>query len=136
MKDRVIKFLKIYAVFFLFALLVNLSLEIGLRLIFQIPEPLDVRGIIMFFSLFNFFGALIFFYKKYRARKMGLLSLIFGDICEFTFMKPEWVQSIYALKINMDAIMPFIISSVIYWFPAWTIPSYVIHRYVIKSNAL
>ena len=109
MKDK-IKFLKIYAIFFFSALLVNLSLEIGLRLILWIPEPLDVRGIIIFFSLFSIFGALIFFYKNYEAKKMGLLSLLFGQICEFTFMKPEWVQNFYALKINMDAIMPFILS--------------------------
>ena len=131
MKDK-IKFLKIYAIFFFSALLVNLSLEIGLRLILWIPEPLDIRGIIIFFLFFSVFGALIFFYKNYEARKMGLLSLLFGQICEFTFMKPEWVQNFYALKINMDVIMPFILSSIIYWFPAWFIPSYIIHKYIKK----
>ena len=133
-KNRTIKFLKIYGVFFLFALLINLLLEIVLRLILWIPEPLDIRGIIIFFSIFSFFGSLIFFYKSYRPKKMGLLSLLFGQICEFTFMRPEWVQNFYALKINMDAIMPFIFSSIIYWFPAWLVPSYIIHKYVIKTK--
>mgnify|MGYP000023412413 CR=1 FL=1 len=128
-KEGIIKFLKIYALFFLFALSINLSLEIVLRLILWIPEALDIRGIIIFFSIFSFFGTLIFFYKSYRPRKMGLLSLVFGQICEFTFMKPEWVQNFYALEISMDAIMPFILSSIIYWFPAWFIPSYIIHKY-------
>jgi len=128
-KEGIIKFLKIYALFFLFALSINLSLEIVLRLILWIPEALDIRGIIIFFSIFSFFGTLIFFYKSYRPRKMGLLSLVFGQICEFTFMKPEWVQDFYALEISMDAIIPFILSSIIYWFPAWFIPSYIIHKY-------
>ena len=128
-KNGISKFLKIYALFFLFALLINLSLEIVLRLILWIPEALDIRGIIIFFSIFSFFGTLIFFYKSYRPRKMGLLSLVFGQICEFTFMKPEWVQNFYALEISMDAIIPFILSSIIYWFPAWFIPSYIIHKY-------
>ena len=132
MKDGIIKFLKIYLVFILFAVLINLFLEISLRFIFEIPETLDVKGIMIFFSIFNFFGALIFFFRKYKAKIMGLLSLVLGQVCEFSFMRPEWVQKIYALEIGMDVIMPFIISSIIYWFPAWLIPSYVIHRYLKK----
>ena len=135
-KEGIIKFLEIYVLFFLFALSINLSLEIVLRLILWIPEALDIRGIIIFFSIFSFFGTLIFFYKSYRPRKMGLLSLVFGQICEFTFMKPEWVQDFYALEISMDAIIPFILSSIIYWFPAWFIPSYVNRKYIVKSKVL
>jgi len=132
-KDGVVKFLKIYVIFFLCTLLINLSLEIFLRFIMHIPESLDVPGIIMFFSIFNLVGAFIFFNKEYDAKKMGLLSLLIGQICEFTFMKPEWVQNFYALQISMDAIAPFIISSLIYWFPAWAIPSYIFHKYVKGS---
>jgi len=132
MKDGIIEFLKIYLVFILFAVWINLFLEISLRFIFEIPETLDVKGIMIFFSIFNFFGALIFFFRKYKAKIMGLLSLVLGQVCEFSFMRPEWVQKIYALEIGMDVIMPFIISSIIYWFPAWLIPSYVIHRYLKK----
>jgi len=132
MKDGIIKFLKIYLVFILFAVLINLFLEISLRFIFEIPETLDVKGIMIFFLIFNFFGALIFFFRKYKAKIMGLLSLVLGQVCEFSFMRPEWVQKIYALEIGMDVIIPFIISSIIYWFPAWLIPSYAIHRYLKK----
>ena len=132
MKDKIIEFLKIYLVFILFAVLINLFLEISLRFIFEIPETLDVKGIMIFFSIFNFFGALIFFFRRCKAKIMGLLSLVLGQVCEFSFMRPEWVQKIYALEIGMDVIMPFIISSIIYWFPAWLIPSYVIHRYLKK----
>ena len=132
MKDGIIEFLKIYLVFILFAVWINLFLEISLRFIFEIPETLDVKGIMIFFSIFNFFGALIFFFRRYKAKIMGLLSLVLGQVCEFSFMRPEWVQKIYALEIGMDVIMPFIISSIIYWFPAWLIPSYVIHRYLKK----
>lgn len=131
-KSKVIKFLKIYAVFFLFALLINLTLEIVFRLVVRIPEPLDIRGIIIFFSIFNFFGSTILFYKTYRPVKMGLLSLVFGQICEFTFMRPEWVQNLYALKIGGETIAPFVISSILYWFPAWFIPSYIAHKHIIK----
>jgi len=56
-------FVKIYLVFVLFAMLINLLLEIFLRFIVKIPEPLDIRGIIIFFLIFNFFGALILLYK-------------------------------------------------------------------------
>jgi len=132
MKDKIIEFLKIYLVFILFAVLINLFLEISLRFIFEIPETLDVKGIMIFFSIFNFFGALIFFFRRYKAKIMGLLSLVLGQVCEFSFMRPEWVQKIYALEIGMDVFMPFIISSIIYWFPAWLIPSYAIHRYLKK----
>jgi len=132
MKDGIIEFLKIYLVFILFAVLINLFLEISLRFIFEIPETLDVKGIMIFFSIFNFFGALIFFFRRYKAKIMGLLSLVLGQVCEFSFMRPEWVQKIYALEIGMDVFMPFIISSIIYWLPAWLIPSYVIHRYLKK----
>jgi len=134
MKSEAIKFLKIYFVFILFALLINLSLEILLRFVFEIPEALDISGIIIFFSLFNFLGAVILFFKNYKGSTMGVLSLIFGQICEFTFMKPEWVRNIYALKISMDVIMPFIISSLIYWLPAWLIPTYILHKYFIKAQ--
>lgn len=135
MKDRIIKFLKIYLIFILFALLINLSLEILFRFIVEIPKTLDICGIIIFFSIFNFFGALIFFYKKYNVKRMGLLSLLFGQILEFTFMKPEWVLGFYALKIGGETIAPFVISSIFYWFPTWFIPSYIIHKYLIKSGA-
>lgn len=126
------KFLKIYLIFILSALMINLLLEISFRVVFKIPEPLDIFGIIIFFSIFNFFGSLIFFHKNYEARKMGLLSLLFGQILEFTFMKPEWVLKFYALEISGETIAPFIISSLIYWFPAWAIPSYIIHNYFSK----
>ena len=132
---KIINFLKIYLVFFLSALMINLLLEISLRLVFKIPEALDIRGIIIFFSIFNFFGSLMLFFKKYDARKMGLFSLIFGQFLEFTFMKPEWVLKIYALEIGGDVLAPFIISSLLYWFPAWAIPSYLIHKFM-KYNPL
>ena len=64
-------FVKIYLVFVLFAMLINLLLEIFLRFIVKIPEPLDIRGIVVFFLIFNFFGALILLYKDYNARMMG-----------------------------------------------------------------
>ncbi len=126
MKNKVVRFVGIYLIFMLFAVIINLLLEIVFRLIFEIPESLDILGIILFFSIFNLLGALIFFYKSYEARKMGLLSLIFGQVCEFAFMRPEWVLGIYALEISGETILPFIISSILYWFPAWGVPSYLI----------
>jgi len=134
MKDRIIKSLKIYAVFFLFALLINLTMEIVMKIIVNIPESLDISGIIIFFSIFSFFGALIFIFKSYRPKKMGLCSLVLGFVLEFSFMKPDWVQNIYALKIGGDVIVAIIVTS-FYWFIAWGIPSYVIHKYLIKSGA-
>ena len=71
MKNKVVRFVGIYLIFMLFAVIINLLLEIVFRLIFEIPESLDILGIILFFSVFNLLGALIFFYKSYKARKWG-----------------------------------------------------------------
>ena len=124
MKSFALRFLKIYLVFFLFSILVNLSLE----LLVPTPEEKDPTGIIMFYSIFDLVGSLIYFYKKFRARIMGGLSFILGFICEFTFMRPEWVLKIYDLSINGDVIVAVLVSSV-YWFIAWFIPSFILHKY-------
>ncbi|MCD6591162.1 MAG: hypothetical protein J7K72_04285 [Candidatus Aenigmarchaeota archaeon] len=134
MGNRIITFVKFYIMFFIFAILVNLSLEIAFRFVLEIPEKLDIMGIIMFFIIFSLLGALVLFFKRYSAVKMGILSLIIGHICEFTFMRPEWVQNIYSLKIGMDVVVAFVVSSVFYWFPAWLIPSYVINRIYQTKN--
>ncbi len=128
------KLVKIYLIFVLSAVLINLLLEIFFRFIVRIPEPLDIRGIVVFFLIFNFFGALILLYKDYNARMMGFLSLIFGLILEFIFMKPEWVLKIYALEIGGETIAPLIISSILYWFPAWAIPSHIVHSISSKKE--
>ena len=132
-KDKIFRFLKIYLVFIICTLAINLLLEIVLRFVFEIPEELDIRGIILFFSIFNLFGALIFLLKNYKPIKMGLLSLIFGQILEFTFMKPEWVLRMYTFEFSGETIAPFILSSIIYWFPAWAIPSFILYKYATKE---
>ncbi|MCD6108420.1 MAG: hypothetical protein J7J89_02960 [Thermoplasmata archaeon] len=132
-KDKIFRFLKIYLVFIICTLAINLLLEIVLRFVFEIPEELDIRGIILFFSIFNLFGTVILFFKNYNPIKMGLLSLIFGQILEFTFMRPEWVLRMYAFEFSGETIAPFIISSALYWFPTWLIPSFIIHKYIMRG---
>lgn len=128
MKDRVINFLKIYLVFLSFALAINLPLEI------LVPTPekekiiaeygwnlfiqYQVRAIVIFYMIFNFVGSIIFLFKIYRPIKMGVLSLIAGFILEFSFMKPDWVQNIYAIKIGGAVIGAVIVSS-LYWIIPW-----------------
>jgi len=134
--NAIIKFLKIYSIFILFAILVNVSLEIIGAILLKIPMPENnpitaIAGIVTFYLIFSFLGALIFLFKNYKARKMGLLSLIIGFVLEFTFMRPEWVQNIYAFKIGGDVIVAIIATS-FYWFIAWGIPSYIIHKYCLN----
>jgi len=127
------KYLKIYTVFVFSSFGINLVMEITFRFFLEIPEKLDILGTSVFFLIFSFFGALIFFHKRYTPIKMGLLSLFFGQFLEFTFMRPEWVIRFYSLEFTEESIIPFIISSLIYWFPAWLIPSYILHRFKTKT---
>jgi hypothetical protein len=129
-KGKVVNFLKIYAVFILFALLVNLSME----LLIPTPEEKQATMIIMFYMLFSLFGSLIYLLKNYRAVRMGLLSLVIGFVLEFAFMRPDWVLKIYGLNIGGDVIGAVLVTS-LYWFIAWGIPSYVLHRYVFKTKS-
>lgn len=128
------RFLELYGVFILFALVLNLTLEILLRVVADVPEPLDILGIIMFFSLFDLAGAGILFRTGWRAKRMGILSMVGGQFLEFTFMRPEWVMRMCALEFSGETIAPFVISSVLYWFPAWALPSYFAHRMVLKNH--
>ena len=128
-KDGIIKFLKIYLTLFLCAIAFNLSMEI----LIPTPEEKLVLPIVIFYSLFSIIGAMIFFFKNYKPMKMGFLSLILGFIFEFTFMRPDWVNKIYAIKIEGDVIGAVIVTA-FYWFIAWGIPSYIIHKYLIKSG--
>jgi len=61
---------------------------------------------------------------------------------EFTVLQPSipegkssgasWVEEWRNLEITGETIAGTIISA-FYWFIAWGIPSYIIHRYIIKS---
>lgn len=131
MQKKFTKFLKIYLVFLLVALAVNLTLE----LIVPTPEKAKIvseyglnyflthhaRRIIIFYLGFSAIGALILLYKKYSFLKMGFLSFIIGFIFEFTFMQPDWVQNIYALEIS-GAVIATVIISALYWFVPWSVP--------------
>jgi len=136
MDNKITRFLKIYLVFIVSALVINLFLEIIFRFLFEIPEELDIFGILLFFSIFNLFGTVILFFRNYNPIKMGLLSLIFGQILEFTFMRPEWVLRMYAFEFSGETITSFVISSILYWFPAWLIPSFILHKYKLLKDKI
>jgi hypothetical protein len=126
-KEMFVDFFKVYAVFILFPLLINLSMEI----LIPTAEEKQVTGIIMFFLIFSFFGSLIYLKKNYRWVKMGMLSLLIGFILEFAFMRPEWVLNIYNSNITGDVIGAVLVTS-LYWFIAWGIPSFALHRLFSK----
>lgn len=113
------RFLAIYLIFVLFALLVNLSME----MIIPTPEVKEPMNIVFFYTIFQFVGSLVFLLKDFESGKMGFLSLVAGFILEFTLMNPEWVKSIYSLSIGGDVIVAAIVSA-FYWFIAWGGPSY------------
>lgn len=142
MKNRVIKFLVIYIVFLLFVLVVNLTLEI----ITPTPERAAViaecgwecflkekiKGVVIFYVIFNFIGSVIFLLKNYKWKKMGQLSFIIGFILEFLLMRPDWVQNIFSFNITFSVITAVIISS-LYWFGAWGAPAYLLHKFILKK---
>ena len=105
MMDGILKFLKIYAVFMAFVLVVNLSMEV----LIPTPEVKNVFGIVIFYLIFNLFGSLIFFLKSYKPEIMGGLSLVIGFVLEFAFMKPDWVNKIYALEISMGIFIAVVV---------------------------
>ncbi len=120
---KLVKFFKIYSVFMAIALAINLSLE----MLIPTPEEKNALVIVVFYLLFNLIGSSIFLFKSYRPLKMGTLSFVLGFIFEFTFMRPDWVQSIYALSIGGDVISAVIVSA-IYWFIPWGVPAYIIRH--------
>jgi hypothetical protein len=129
-RGKIIRFLEIYAVFMVFALLVNLSME----LLIPTPEEKQATGIVMFYALFSIPGSIVLLLKNYRPVRMGLLSLVLGFVFEFAFMLPDWVLNIYTLKMGGDVIGAVIVSA-FYWFIAWGLPSYAVRKYLAKSGA-
>jgi hypothetical protein len=79
--------------------------------------------------IFNLVGSVILLIKNYEAKVMGALSLLIGFIFEFSFMRPDWVQNVYALNIEAGVLGAVIVSA-FYWFIPWGLPSYVIHKYL------
>lgn len=156
MKNKIIRFLKNYLVFWLFAVTVSvviMEILIGSIIVPERQEFAVEHGMVnylfeilfgttIFYTIFSFFGALIFYFKNYNYKKMGLLSLLLGFILEFTILQPNipegegsgasWVQGWYNLNINGETIVGTLISAV-YWFIGWGLPSYVIHKYSGKS---
>ena len=155
-RSTVIQFLKIYLVFWLFAVVISvviMEIIIGSLIVPERQEFASEHGITaytfevffgttIFYTIFSFFGALIFYFKNYSYKKIGILSLLLGFILEFTILQPNipegegsgasWVQGWYNLNINGETIVGTLISAV-YWFIGWGLPSYVIHKYSTKS---
>jgi len=126
MKEKLFRFLKVYAVFMAVALVINLPME----MLIPTPEEKHASGIIIFYSLFNLAGSAVFLFKNYKHLMMGLLSFILGFVFEFTFMRPDWVMNIYAFNITGEIILTVIISAV-YWFIPWGVPAYIIKKFKI-----
>ncbi len=141
MLPRLAGLMKIYAVFMLSALLVNVALEI------VVPTPekgkviaehgwghylaVNVGGIVLFYVIFNLVGSTIYYDTNLRSVEMGLASLVLGFFLEFAFMKPNWALHILAMKPGPIDVVAFIIS-VLNWCAAWGLPSYIIQRYIMK----
>lgn len=141
MKKEALRLLKTYLIFLLVAVLINLTLE----LIVPTPEraatvaehglayflKTHTINVMIFYAIFSLIGAVIFVLKNYDALRMGVLSFIVGFILEFLMMRPDWVGEIYALNIDMGIIVAVLISAA-YWFVPWSLPAYMIHKYVKK----
>jgi len=158
-RSTVIRFLKIYLVFWLFAVAVSvviMEIIIGSLIVPERQEFASEHGMTaytfevffgttIFYTIFSFFGALIFYFKNYNYKKMGLLSLLLGFILEFTILQPNipegegsgasWVQGWYSLNISGETIVGTLISA-IYWFMSWAIPTYIIYKFLIKQTEI
>ena len=158
-RSAVIRFLKIYLVFWLFAVAVSvviMEIIIGSLIVPERQEFASEHGMTtytfevffgttIFYTIFSFFGALIFYFKNYNYKKMGLLSLLLGFILEFTILQPSipegegsgasWVQGWYSLNISGETIVGTLISA-IYWFMSWAIPTYIIYKFLIKQTEI
>ncbi len=140
MQTRLVKFAKVYLVFMLSAILVNVAMEIA------IPTPekamiiaehgwdhymaVNVRGIILFYAIFSLVGGVIYISTNLRSVEMGASSLVIGFVLEFAFMRPGWVLRILALRVAPADVVAVIVS-VFYWYVAWGLPSYLIQRYLM-----
>lgn len=128
MKEKLVKFLKIYIVFFIVAMLINLTMELTI----PTPEEKNAFAIVFFYALFSLPGALVLLLKNYKPWIMGLLSLGIGFFFEFSFMRPDWVMNIYALNIGASILSAII--SAIYWFIPWSVPAFILQKYILKEG--
>ena len=147
-KYKILEFLKIYTVFLLCAFLVHvliLEVLIAPSLVEERREFVSEHGVrpyieftlgaTILYAIFNIPGSLIFYFKKFNPKRMGVLSLIFGFILEFSRVLPgseeggaSWVQEWYNLEITGGTIVGTIISG-LYWFAVWAIPTFIIQKY-------
>ncbi len=141
MLPRLSGLMKIYAFFILSALFVNVAMEM------VVPSPekgrviaeygwchylaVNVRGIILLYVIFNLVGSMIYYDTNLRSVEMGFASLVLGLFLEFAFMKPDWVLHILAIKPGPVDVVALMVS-VLNWYAAWGLPSYVIQRYIIR----
>jgi len=140
-QTRLVKFGKVYLVFILSAILVNVAMEIA------VPTPekarviaehgwghylsVNVRGLILFYALFNLIGGVIYISTNLRSVEMGVSSLVVGFVLEFALMRPDWVLHILALRVAPADVVAVIVS-MFYWYVAWGLPSYLIQRYLMS----
>jgi len=137
---RLVKFVKVYLVFVLMAVLTNAAMEIAVPTLEKagvIAEhgwghylAVNVRSPILFYALFNLIGGVIYNSTNLRSVEMGVFSLVVGFVLEFAFMRPDWVLHILALRVAPADVMAVIVS-MFYWYIAWGLPSYLIQRYLM-----
>ena len=123
MNYRITEFIKVYLVFLVSALLVNVSMEL------LIGNP--GWGIVVFYMLFSIAGTAIYLVARYRAWTMGILSLIGGTICELSFMQPDFLRDLFAFRFSPRLALTMLIT-IVYWFLAWAVPAYIIRKYFSK----
>jgi len=119
-RKQIAKFLWTYLVFVASTMVVNVTLELLLG------HP--AWGIVGFYALFSILGSLVLHWKRLKPLPMGMLSLAAGWFCELTFMKPDFLQDVHALRISARLIFTLVITS-LYWFLAWGVPTWIVHRY-------
>jgi len=95
MRPETLKFMEklfaILAVFWLTALLFNLSLEMTV----PAPEEKTASGVARDYLVFNLIGCAVFFLSGLSPKRMGILSLLAGMLfMEYLYARPEWLRGL------------------------------------------
>jgi hypothetical protein len=136
MKDKTATFLKVFLVFFIPVLVLNLTGELTIS-----PENKiriaengwaefiqeQVVGVVVLYILTGLIGTIVFLRTRLKWVVLGSLSLAIGAVLEFAFMRPQWVQDVFAL--HMDAgVMIAVVISALYWFIIWGLPAFLLAK--------
>ncbi|MFC1682174.1 hypothetical protein ACFL0X_00985 [Nanoarchaeota archaeon] len=132
MNQRLKNFLKIFGIFILAALFFNIVLEILHKILVPGTRAITSGWLLGMLFLtyvpYSIIGALVKIKKNFSAIQMGIISALVGVI---VIEVSGWIIRIFREGI-LSNWFGFTIT-IIYWFGAWAIPTYIIDKYFKKE---